>query len=901
VPNTLRTLCTKMPNINRIIVSLFTLQQGYTLMLYIDGESIESSEYSYENYDVLNCIDHNQIPVSLLELIGEVKDFLMYNGCIICEVRDYSIAANEDSYKTEYKLLKPTQETQSYEIKEYLEEFKEEHQWDYDECQQFESDYIFGTAEPLCLDPSPAVTVIKNNLQRRKNPLHTRAVKRHIRRLGPKAALMKIGTKSFKKTKIHKLESFMRNMLKQPDSTLQDIRLPSKKMDLWGGRVDLKMPSLSIDVRNLLKIPEHIKTDLITGNRDVPQQVKLQDIVFRSEGGQSGREAKSKITVYQDPSTHEYMGKLLSNKQVRTQVTAGENPQVGGKIQSVNQCSQLFKLGNKRGAEMYINQFQELFSEDGRRNVTVSNSAEMISNAVMELEEKPLQQQSWQMEPQYDIKVHSVCDIDEKNWQQIKLRENMKEDKKPTQQQLYIQQQQVKQMKMTQQQMQQQQRQQMTQQQLKMNEQAHMAAKFAVEAAANSAHDQQTASKNMAKRLQQQKQYQLQQHQQKQLQLKQQQLQRLQKNQLKRRFAASSQSQQQQGVNQESHNLIEQAFQTANEQSEPSVQQQQSRIQVQGQVQQGQQRVVRVMRNGQVRKLQVVTSHGGQQKLLGNQQQQVVLNNRKAVQRRISQQQLNERNNSIDNTSGQLIGVQTQETEEQKSSTPLLANINQSIQLNVGQQQLTQQQILANRSKERQLLANRKSGMVNISHQTVGRQISSNQISEQKPSNVEFVSESKPHVQTYTLQNCASENSTLTVQNNNNGGNNSRAGTSGQIFMTADGQQVILPRQLSNIQSNQRFKTNNQSGLRNAQSTQQVQIVRQPVRVDDPQMQRLINERLSQAANQQQRQRVIIRQQEHNNQISLAQRLQRTNQTSMSAMTLQQQQERLKKLKQNIE
>ena len=76
----------------------------------------------------------------------------------------------------------------------------------------------------------------------------------------------------------------------------------------------------------------------------IPPQVKLQDIVFRSEGGQSGREAKSKITVYQDPSTHEYMGKLLSNKQVRTQVTAGENPQVGGKIQSVNQCSQLLVI-----------------------------------------------------------------------------------------------------------------------------------------------------------------------------------------------------------------------------------------------------------------------------------------------------------------------------------------------------------------------------------------------------------------------------------------------------------------------------------------------------------------------------------------------------------------------------
>ena len=53
----------------------------------------------------------------------------------------------------------------------------------------------------------------------------------------------------------------------------------------------------------------------------------------------------------------------------------------------------------------------------------------MIGNAVTELEEKPLQQQSWQMEPQYDIKVQSFCHIDEKNWQQIKLRENMKEDK----------------------------------------------------------------------------------------------------------------------------------------------------------------------------------------------------------------------------------------------------------------------------------------------------------------------------------------------------------------------------------------------------------------------------------------------------------------------------------------
>ena len=76
----------------------------------------------------------------------------------------------------------------------------------------------------------------------------------------------------------------------------------------------------------------------------VSPQVKLQDIVFRSEGGANCREAKSRITVYQNPSTHEYMGKLLSNKQVRltpsTSGGAGENPGLE-KLQNVNQCSQL--------------------------------------------------------------------------------------------------------------------------------------------------------------------------------------------------------------------------------------------------------------------------------------------------------------------------------------------------------------------------------------------------------------------------------------------------------------------------------------------------------------------------------------------------------------------------------
>ena len=53
-------------------------------------------------------------------------------------------------------------------------------------------------------------------------------------------------------------------------------------MDLWGGRVDLKMPSQSIDVRSLLKIPEHIKVDTYNGNKDLPQHVSICFIILFS-------------------------------------------------------------------------------------------------------------------------------------------------------------------------------------------------------------------------------------------------------------------------------------------------------------------------------------------------------------------------------------------------------------------------------------------------------------------------------------------------------------------------------------------------------------------------------------------------------------------------------------------
>ena len=69
-----------------------------------------------------------------------------------------------------------------------------------------------------------------------------------------------------------------------------------------------------------------------------------------------------------------------------------------------------------------------------------------------------------------------------------------------------------------------------------------------------------------------------------------------------------------------------------NQQSEAGTSGQQTRqVQVQGQQSgptQGQRRVVRVIQNGQFRKMQVVTNATGGQQLLGN-QQQVVLNNRK--------------------------------------------------------------------------------------------------------------------------------------------------------------------------------------------------------------------------------------------------------------------------------
>ena len=60
-PNNLRAVCMSHKKMNRLIVNLFPLNDGYSLMLFINGHTEESKRFTYDEYEILDYIDKEQV------------------------------------------------------------------------------------------------------------------------------------------------------------------------------------------------------------------------------------------------------------------------------------------------------------------------------------------------------------------------------------------------------------------------------------------------------------------------------------------------------------------------------------------------------------------------------------------------------------------------------------------------------------------------------------------------------------------------------------------------------------------------------------------------------------------------------------------------------------------------
>jgi hypothetical protein len=90
---------------------------------------------------------------------------LFYDGCIILEIRDYR-RKNSNLYDLSFVLLKPSMQTLLADLNSITNtsQFISTQEDKY----FLESQLLLATTEPLCLDPSPMVSIVKNNISMQK-------------------------------------------------------------------------------------------------------------------------------------------------------------------------------------------------------------------------------------------------------------------------------------------------------------------------------------------------------------------------------------------------------------------------------------------------------------------------------------------------------------------------------------------------------------------------------------------------------------------------------------------------------------------------------------------------------------------------------------------------------------
>lgn len=69
---------------------------------------VETMRWPYSDEELLRCIDREEIPAHLVDLLEENHSDLFYQGCIIAEIRDYRLTFPLFTFETHHVLLKPT-------------------------------------------------------------------------------------------------------------------------------------------------------------------------------------------------------------------------------------------------------------------------------------------------------------------------------------------------------------------------------------------------------------------------------------------------------------------------------------------------------------------------------------------------------------------------------------------------------------------------------------------------------------------------------------------------------------------------------------------------------------------------------------------------------------------------
>lgn len=328
-----------------------------------DEQLMETVRWPYECSELLDAVNNEELPILFLKLFFEHAPSAFYSGCVIMEVRDYrqsfTLNACCDNF---YVLLKPTNQTLFADAKilSMKEKFSSE------QCVALEKELAMATSGPLCLDPNPKIGRKAIYTQFKRQMWNSPSLRRQMKKFSQVAFNRKRKTDKFSYRHGLELSDFLvrarqqqRQLPKNPEQEFSGKRFPRDPVEVVKPIVspsfdlpdDLTTPSV-VDVEKFAKSFERTRE-----SKDCSPQL-IEEYVLETDRS-NGRVFHIKLSILQRPANAEYLGRLYIDRDFDRNKNNSEVCQ--------------FVLGTRRNANKYIQQFTEIFTEEGRKSVKITH------------------------------------------------------------------------------------------------------------------------------------------------------------------------------------------------------------------------------------------------------------------------------------------------------------------------------------------------------------------------------------------------------------------------------------------------------------------------------------------------------------------------------------------------
>uniref|UniRef100_A0A8W7P765 Spt20-like SEP domain-containing protein n=1 Tax=Anopheles coluzzii TaxID=1518534 RepID=A0A8W7P765_ANOCL len=315
----------------------------------------ETIRWPYEEEDLLESIDREELPLVLVDILESKCPALFYCGCVVAEVRDYRQSFPIFTCDTFHVLLKPTNQTLLADVNILT----AEGEWSAEDKLALESQLVLATAEPLCLDPNPAVGMMAINQQHRRQLLNTAPIRRQAKKFSQVAVNRKRKTDQFTHNFGLELSDFMNKYRARPPRQ-QSIRrgvvsftLPKKPSEVVP---TVNLPNLELPE---LASPSEVNVEKYARKYEAPKESRdcipqlIEEYILETDRVVNRGDTRVyhiKLSIFQRPSNSEYLGELYVDRDYRENERNGEACQ--------------FSLGTRAHAHRYIQQFTEIFTEE---------------------------------------------------------------------------------------------------------------------------------------------------------------------------------------------------------------------------------------------------------------------------------------------------------------------------------------------------------------------------------------------------------------------------------------------------------------------------------------------------------------------------------------------------------